>query len=117
MTIPAGISAEIWERADILCDQFRDVVDDRELIARVLIATGQGGATNAGLTHAQAEAMTFIRNYQTANSGISPTCEEIGNAMGRSKGNVHGLLQRMKKRGVIATSRRSARSITILARA
>ena len=117
MTIPAGISAEIWERADILCDQFRDVADDRELVARVLMETGQGAAINAGLTPDQAQAMAFIREYQSRNAGISPTYEEIGDAIGRSKGNVHGLLERMKKRGVIATSRRSARSITILARA
>lgn len=116
MTIPAGISAEIWERADILCDQFRDVADDRELIARVLIATGQGGDDKPGITHEQAKCLAFVRDFQSQNNGVSPSYDEIAQALGRTKSNVHDFLHRMADRGVIRLATR-ARSITILARA
>lgn len=117
MTRPSDIPEDIYERADILCDQFRDISDDRELIARVLMAVGQGATVGAGLTHEQAKALDFIRTFQIENSGASPSYAEIGEAVGRSKGNVHDLLHRMKDRGVIAIPRHRARSITIVARA
>lgn len=115
MTRPSDISPETWERADILRDQFQAIKDDTEFVARIIMTLGQGAATEAqGLTHEQAKALDFIRAYQAANSGASPSYAEIGAAVCRSKGNVHDLVTRMVNRGVLVRSPKLARSLTIV---
>ena len=114
MTHPSDISPEIYERADILADQFRHIEDDRELIARVLMAVGQGASTHAGVTHEQVKVLDFVKAFQAKHNGVSPTYDEIAQALGRSKSNIHDFLHRMADRGIVRLATR-ARSITIVA--
>lgn len=116
MTRPADISPEIYERADILADQFRHIEDDRELIARVLMAVGQG-AEITGITHEQARVLNFVRQYQAKHNGVSPSYAEIGAEVGRSRGNVHDIVHRLQARGILSVPAKRARSITIVERA
>ena len=116
MNRPSDVSPEIYERAEILCDQFRHIEDDRELIARVLIAVGQG-AEITGITHEQARVLNFVRQYQSKHNGVSPSYAEIGREIGRSRGNVHDILHRLQDRGILSVPARRARAITIVERA
>ena len=113
MTRPADISEQVWERADILRDHFKDITDDTEFVARILMEVGQGCDAPEGMTHMQAKTLEFVRKYQAANRGASPSYREIGAAIGRHKSGVHDLLHRLATRGVVRLSLR-ARSITIV---
>lgn len=119
MTRPSDIPQEIYERADILCGQFRNIEDGRELIARVLMEVGQGAqaAPSAlGLTTLQASGLEFIADYQRAH-GASPSYTDIGAALDiKSRGSVHALVHQLLDRGVIQMASRRARSIAIVGR-
>jgi SOS-response transcriptional repressor LexA len=54
-----------------------------------------------GLTPQQAACLRFIHGYQRAHNGISPSLEEIGAGMGRSKAGVHRLLTMLESRRAI----------------
>ncbi|WP_108459170.1 LexA family protein [Devosia naphthalenivorans] len=114
MTRPADIPENIYERAEVLMDQFSNIEDDRELIARVLMAVGQGASTHVGVTHEQVKVLNFVRAFQAKHNGVSPTYDEIAQALGRSKSNIHDFLHRMADRGIVRLATR-ARSITIIA--
>lgn len=106
------IPPEIYERAEILMDQFRDIEDDRELIARVLMATA--AQSHLGLTPPQRQALTFIAGF-TAKEGVSPSYSEIAAGLGRaSKGNVHAIVRQLVERGAVRVGNGRARSIAIV---
>lgn len=105
------IPPEVFERAEILMDQFRHIEDDRELIARVLMEVTP---PRLGLTGPQSEALTIIAEH-TAKHGSAPSYAEIAVAMGfASKGPVHHLVHQLAERGAIKVGRHRARSISIV---
>ena len=114
MTQPTSIPAEIYEQADILCDQFRSIDDDREFVARILMEVGQGAGHPAplGLTEGQSSALAFVTGYQTA-KGFAPSYREIADALGVSKSGVHRLVHGLISRGALSMIPGGARSIAI----
>lgn len=113
MTRPVDIPEDVYERAEIFCDANRHIEDDRELVARAFMAAGQGKPA-VGVTHGQAKVLHFVRQFQSENRSVSPSYDEIAEAIGRSKSNVHDSLHRMEDRGILRLAPR-ARSITIVA--
>ncbi len=112
MAFPADIPAEIREQADILADQYRDIKDDREFLARCLMADRAG--RHVGLTVMQRKLVDFISNF-VAEHGHSPSYGEICKAIGKSsKGSLHDMVQRLVHRGVLATAPNCARAIVVL---
>jgi hypothetical protein len=106
------IPTEIFERAEILMDQFRHIEDDRELIARVLMEVER--PQRFGLTPAQGKALSFIRDY-TRQNGASPSYFDIAKGLGfASKGPAHALVHQLVERGAVHIARGRARSITVL---
>lgn len=67
------------------------------------------------MTPQQVATLDFIRAYQAANGGVSPSYSEIMPAIGvNSVSGVHRIIGELKERGRIETLPRQARSITIL---
>jgi len=117
MTLPADIPSDIIEQASILMDQHRQIEDDLEYTARIIMWLKQEDQPQQlGLTIPQDQTLTFIADYQQKN-GASPSYSDIAKGLGlSSKGQVHALIHQLKDRGAIQMAPR-ARSITILARA
>jgi repressor LexA len=67
------------------------------------------------LTHAQAELLRFIERFQAENNGVSPSFEEMKQAVGlQSKSGVHRLIEALEERGRITRQHNRARAIEIL---
>lgn len=67
------------------------------------------------MTPRQRDALAFIQRYQAENAGVSPTCKEIGKALGLvSTSGVHRLLSELEDRGLIRRLPNMARAIEIL---
>ncbi|KFC62749.1 LexA repressor [Devosia sp. LC5] len=117
---PNEIPPEIYERAEILMDQFRHIEDARELIARILMEVGQGAQSapvGLGLTTLQASGLEFITDYVKAR-GASPSFDDIADGLGmNSRRAVHRLVHQLADRGAISIAPRRARSISIVGRA
>ena len=111
---PNDIPAEIYERAEILMDQFRHIEDDRELIARVLMEVGKTPAgAHLGLTARQSDVLAFIDGY-VAERGYSPTYRNIADGCGlASKGRAHELVRQLKDRGAVAGLPGRVRSLVV----
>ena len=62
------------------------------------------------------EALAFIKSFQAARGGVSPTCQEIATALGlKSKGYIHNVLLRgLEDRGLIRRIPRRARAIEVI---
>ncbi|MHA6731775.1 LexA family protein [Devosia sp. A369] len=118
MTRPSDIPEEIYERADILCDQFRDISDDRELIARVLMEVGQGRQVpRVGLTPMQSSVLTFVDEFQSER-GFAPAYHEIAEGVGlASKSGVHRIVHDLVSRGALQLMPGHGRSIAVVGRA
>lgn len=115
MTHPSDIPEDIYERADILCDQFRHIEDDRELIARVLMEVGRVAAS--GLTKKQATVLSFTKAFIDAR-GFSPNYVEIAEGAGLSnKSRVCAIIDQLEERGFVRRLPHRARSITVVGRA
>ncbi len=113
MTRPSDISPAIWQRADILCDQFRHVSDDTEFVARILIVVAPDPVA-AGLTERQAGALVFITSFIAAN-GFSPTYREIAEGLGlKSSYAAHLMVHHLVERGAITIVPRRSRSIAVV---
>lgn len=113
MTRPSDIPASVWERADILRDQFRDVGDDTEFAARILMAVAPSSAP-VGLTERQAQALGFIKAFIAAN-GFAPNYREIGEGLGlRSSYAAHLVVHRLVERGAVTVAPRRSRSIALI---
>lgn len=109
MARPIDIAPATWERAELLMDQFRNVTDDRELIARCLMANT--AAMQIGLTPKQASVLHFVRGF-VAEHGYSPTLSEIaGGTAIRTRSNVHSVVQALVAKGLVAHSHNRTRSI------
>lgn len=67
------------------------------------------------LTPQQAALLRFIRGYQLANGGISPSYGDCGRGMGiSSKSSIHRLLTGLEERGAIRRLRDRQRAIKVL---
>lgn len=67
------------------------------------------------LTHAQAELLDFIGKFQAENNGVSPSFEEMKQALGlHSKSGVHRLIEALEERGRLTRRHNRARAIEIL---
>lgn len=113
MTRPQDIPASVWERADILRDQLREIADDTEFAARLIMAVE---APVTGITEDQSRLLKFYREFQTEH-GHTPTYEEAARALGCVKSKVFNLLHQLEDRGVVMLSAGRARAVTILGRA
>lgn len=68
-----------------------------------------------GLTARQLELLRFIRGFQIANGGVSPTLVECAAGIGiQSKSMIHTMLASMEERGAVRTLRGKARAIEII---
>ena len=68
-----------------------------------------------GMTHKQAELLSYITDYQSFNKGISPSFDEMCAAIGlKSKAGVHRLLVALVERGLIRRQLYRARAIEII---
>lgn len=68
-----------------------------------------------GLTAVQLAALRFIVGYQAANGGVSPSCVEIGTALGwKAKSRTAATLACLEERGAIRRLRRRQRAIEVL---
>lgn len=67
------------------------------------------------LTRAQAELLAFIQRFQEENYGVSPSFEEMKQALGlASKSGVHRLIEALEERGRIIRRHNRARAIEVL---
>lgn len=114
MMRPEDIDEKIWERADILRDQFQNIHDDTEFVARILMEVGQGAnASRAGLTERQTEVLGFIEGFVAAH-GYSPSYRNIADGCGlASKGRAHELVRQLIDRGAVASMPGRVRSLTV----
>lgn len=70
-----------------------------------------------GLTSRQAALLRFIRGYQLAHAGVSPTMEECSTAIGAvSKSSAHGILVSLERRGAVRRLPGRARAIEVITR-
>lgn len=108
MSRPDDIPPAIWERAEILTDELRHIEDDRELVARILMAEAP---TPAGVTPKQAQALIFIGDFITAH-GHSPTLAEIATGLGiATRSRAHQIVTALLQRGLVTSIPNAARSI------
>lgn len=111
------IPAEIFERAEILVDQFRHIEDDREFVARILMEVATPTAQVAGMTERQAAVLGFIRTFSDE-TGFSPSYQQIADGLGlRSKSRICEAVTQLEERGLLHRLPGRARSITIVGRA
>jgi SOS-response transcriptional repressor LexA len=66
-----------------------------------------------GLTSRQLQLVKFIDSFMKAN-GFSPSYEEMGRAVGCTKGMINHAIERLKDRGYVTNLPRQARSITVV---
>lgn len=84
----------------------------REAYARIL--NDEAKSRHVGLTRRMAQVVLVIRSYEAAN-GMSPSYEEIAEAMGyQSKSSVHRLIHSLMKRGYVENLPDCARSLRLL---
>ncbi|ARO24779.1 hypothetical protein TAL182_CH03034 [Rhizobium sp. TAL182] len=97
----------------------RELIDgDPALAAEVHRIMSEKKAVASGLTVRQAQALEFIRAYQSDNAGASPTINEITVHLGlASRSGTHRILTDLKRREKISWYPRAPRSISILERA
>ena len=110
MTRPSDISDDVWERAELLTDQFRHVEDDREFVARILMEVGKGAL--AGMTKRQHQTFDFIKGCVDA--GEPPTMREIAESLSITLSRAHASVKQLEHRGLITTVPRCPRSIAIV---
>jgi hypothetical protein len=115
MTRPTDIPADIAERAEILCGQYRHIEDDREFVARILMAVGQSPAPKrTGLTAQQSNVLNFVTGFQ-AERGYSPAYHEIARGVGiASKSGVHRLVHALIDRGALRMIPAGKRSLSTI---
>ena len=73
-----------------------------------------GGSMN-GLTPIQSQLLTYIREF-TVEAGHAPSFAEMSQALGRSKGNIHQIVESMELLGVIRRLPNQSRSIVLVER-
>lgn len=67
------------------------------------------------LTKRQSSLLSFIKEYQKKNGGVSPSFDEMKDAIGlKSKGNIHRILSDIEARGLISRMNHHARAIHIV---
>lgn len=119
MALPSDIPEDIADRAAILMDELRQIADDLEYTARIIMAVEKTGgeAATFGLTLRQAQVLTFLRGHDWS-SGKGPSFEEIrvGCAYS-SKSAVSRILGGLERRGYVRRIRGSACSIALVERA
>lgn len=114
MTLPSDIPAAIAERAAILMDTHRNVRDDLEYTARIIMAVEQGGCAAFGLTEKQASVLAFIESF-IAKHGFAPSYDEIQHGLSiASKSGAHNIVRQLERRGAIKTMKRRYRSIAVV---
>lgn len=116
MTRPSDISPELWERADILRDQFQNIQDDTEFVARILMEVGEGALAPArlGLTEVQASVLAFVNDFEIT-KGHAPSYREIAKGCDLcSLSSVHRLIHGLKKRGYLQMLAAGHRSIAVV---
>jgi len=117
MTRHTEIPPELLEQAEILCDQYRAIQDDREFLARCLMADRAGRDDHViacGLTRGQLDLLKFYREFKNAN-GHTPSYGEAAKALGIVKSRVHTRLHQLEERGFVALQPGRARSVSIVA--
>jgi SOS-response transcriptional repressor LexA len=100
---------------DISATASEIINDDPALAAEIYRILAEQRAVASGLTVWQAQALEFIRAYQRANAGVSPTVGEITVHLGlMSKSGAHRILTDLKRRKKIDWFPRAPRSISIV---
>ncbi|MGN8022176.1 LexA family protein [Phyllobacterium sp. 22229] len=70
-------------------------------------------AEPSGLTKRQAEALAFLKGFQSEH-GVAPTYSEAAEALGVSKTAAFNMIHRLEKRGHIQMLSHQCRSITLV---
>lgn len=112
MTRPSDIPSEVWERADILRDQFQKIEDDTEFVARIIMEVGKG--TQVGMTERQRKAFEFVSAHIAQADGVPPTMREIASALGVAVSRAHSVMKQLEHRGLITSVPRRPRSMAIV---
>lgn len=69
----------------------------------------------SGLTHKQADLISFVQEYQRESGGASPSYQQIEDALGlKSKSGVYALIDRLEARGKVRRLPGQARTIEIV---
>jgi SOS-response transcriptional repressor LexA len=100
---------------DLTTTALKLISEDPALAAEVHRIMGEQKAIASGLTLRQAQALEFIRSYQSDNAGASPSINEITMHLGlASRSGTHRILTDLKRRKKIHWYPRAPRSISIL---
>jgi hypothetical protein len=115
MTLPSDIPEDIADRAAILMDANRQVKDDLEYTARIIMAVeAEAKVAPHGLSKKQANALAFIEAFSDE-KGYSPSIAEIQQGLGlSSKSGAHGLVQRLVSRGALRQLPNRFRSLVVV---
>lgn len=117
MTLPTDIPEAVAERAAILMDTHRNISDDLEYTARIIMAVEEAPTIEpdrCGLTKKQAAALAFIGEF-IARHDHSPSYAEIADGLGlMSRSSAHRVVQILKDRGVVRSRRGRRQTLAIV---
>lgn len=113
MTLPSDIPSGVAERAAILMDAHRNVADDLEYTARIIMAVE---APASGITPLQSKLLKFYREFE-GEHGHTSSYQQAADGIGVTKSRIFYLLHQLEERGVVMLPAGRARAVTILARA
>lgn len=118
MTLPSDIPEAVAERAAILMDTHRNVSDDLEYTARIIMAVeAEQHAEPFGLSKKQADVRAFIETFIDEH-GYSPSYAEICGGMGLgSRSKAHSLVHQLVERGALRVLPGRSRTLSIVERA
>lgn len=67
------------------------------------------------MTHVQQSLLSFIKRYQAANAGVSPSYDEMKDALGlASKSGINRIIRGLEERGMIRRMPNHARMINVV---
>ncbi|KKB81038.1 hypothetical protein VW35_02400 [Devosia soli] len=117
MTLPSDIPASIAERAAILMDAHRNVRDDLEYTARIIMAVeAEQKVQGYGLNESQSKMLAFVEAFIDEH-GYSPTYDQIGAGLGlSSKSAVHRGVHQLVARGAMRKIKGRNQSLAVVGR-
>lgn len=116
-SMPVKATPDMISAAYMLLETMPGGTPDRQkkIVAKVWETMAAFAPTQrpSGLTHRMAICLELITEY-IAENGRSPTYEEIGNQMGKKRHDIAYIVHALARRGFLAVTPRSRRSIRLL---